>query len=45
MANLLDLNNRFTSLDQKVGKSAFQFITEVISLANDIRDMEDNISD
>ena len=45
MANLLNLNNRFASLRQKVGQSAFQFITEVISLANDIRDMGDDISD
>lgn len=45
IANLLDLNTRFSCLTQKVGQSAFQFITEVVSLANEIRDMGDDISD
>ena len=45
IANLLDLNNRFACLRQKVGQTAFQFITEVVNLANEIRDMGDDISD
>ena len=45
IANLLYLNTRFNCLHQKVGQTAFQFITGVVTLSNEIRHMGDNISD
>ena len=43
--NLLDLNTHFAALQQRRGQPAFQFITEVTSLAAEIRNMGDDISD
>ena len=43
--NLLDLHTRFASLHQRPGQPAFQFITEVTSLATEIRNMGDDLSD
>ena len=45
ITNLLELNTRFSWVAQKPMQSAFQFITEVISLANEIYYMGDNIND
>ena len=45
IANLLDLNTQFAFLHQKAGQTAFQFITEVITLATGIRNIGDDISD